>query len=132
MAEIIKTWPLAVAAKTTARIFHPTASRFDTCYFTLGRGRPQKSIERLWFTYQGRIIGSFKVLEVWRNDGSLPPLRRLDGGSSAWQLKPDVWVAICQAPCTRITERLYMTGFRGWRYFDVDSYRGSPESRLRG
>ena len=94
MAEIIKTWPSQVDARTAARIFSPKGC-FSRYYFTLGRGRPKQAITRMWFAYRGRILGSFEVQDVVCNDGSLPQLTRLDGQDSEWQIPKDAWVAVC-------------------------------------
>jgi hypothetical protein len=131
MAEIIKTWPACVSAATTARMFSPTVPAFHRYCFTLGRGRPKEQIEKLWFTYAGRILGYFEVEEIIVNDGSLPRLHRLDGGESDWEIRKDAKVAICAAPCVRLKERLFMAGFRGWRYFDLVWYRESGEGKFR-
>ena len=131
MADIIKTWPTVVSAKATARMFSPTVPTFHRYYFTLGRGRPKQAIERLWFTYQGRILGYFIVEEIVVNDGTLPKLHRLDGGESDWQMRKDAIVAVCAPPCVRLKDRVFMDGFRGFRYFDLESYRAQPESRHR-
>lgn len=129
MTDIIKTWPSCVPAKTVARIFTPE-NRWAMFYFTLGRGKPKNPINRLWFTYQGRILGNFHVAEVVQNDGSFPKLQRLDGGESDWQIKPDAWVAIC-TDFVKLKDRVFMSGFRGFRYFDLEEYRGTPDSRMR-
>lgn len=131
MSDIIKTWPANVRAETVARIFSPTVPPWHWYYFTLGRGRPKESIERLWFTYQGRILGWFTVQEIVVNDGSLPKLNRLDGGESEWQMRRDAKIAVCPAPCTRIKERVFMEGFRGWRYFDFEAYAQTSDARHR-
>lgn len=131
MAEIIKTWPSVVSAKTVAKVFSPSAPAFSRYYFSLGRGKPKQAIERMWFTYGGRILGWFEVEEIVCNDGSIPPLKRLDGGESGWQFKPDVWLAVCAPPCRRIPERLFYEPFRGWRYFDLEAWRGNFDSRHR-
>jgi hypothetical protein len=128
--HIIKTWPAVVDAKKVAQIFSPRGC-FARYYFTLGRGKPKQSIERLWFTWRGRILGSFEIECVVCNDGSLPRLNRIDGGESEWQIRKDTWVAICIPGCDRLKERLFMSGFRGWHYFDLASYRSDPESRVR-
>lgn len=130
MAEIIKTWPAQVDARTAAQIFSPKGC-FARYYFTLGRGRPKEKITRMWFTYRGRIVGSFFVEKVVCNDGSLPRLERLDGTPSEWQIRKDAWVAICVPGCERPPVRAFMSGFRGWRYFDFETYRQNPESRFR-
>jgi hypothetical protein len=131
VAEIIKTWPACVSARSTARMFSPAVPTFHRYYFTLGRGRPKLEVSRLWFTYLGRILGYFEVEEIVVNDGTLPQGRRLDGGESEWQMKKDAKVAICAPPCVRLKERLYMEGFRGWRYFNLEEYRGSPDAKFR-
>ena len=63
--------------------------------------------------------------------GQLPELRRLDGGESAWQIKKDARIAVCAPPCARLKERLYMSGFQGWRYFDLEAYRESGDGKFR-
>ena len=130
-ADLIKTWPAFVAPKTVSEIFASDRPPFCRYYFSLGRGKPKIEPSRLWFTYRGRILGSFLIDEIVRNDGSLPKLRKLSGEEGEWQIRPDAWVAVCEPPCRRLEERLFMAGFRGWRYFDVDAYRNSPESRMR-
>jgi hypothetical protein len=131
MADIIKTWPACVSAQSTAQMFSPTVPPFHVFYFTLGRGMPKQKIERLWFTYQGRVVGWFPVEEIIVNVGQIPTLNRLDGGESDWQIRKDAKVAICNPPCVRLKERLFMDGFRGFRYFDIDAWRQNPESRHR-
>lgn len=130
MAQIIKTWPAFMDAKKVAAIFAPKGC-FACYYFTLGRGKPKQPITRIWFTWRGRILGSFEVGVVVCNDGSLPRLSRIDGGESEWQIRKDAWVVICNAGCDRIRERVFMPGFRGWRYFDLESYRSEPGSKIR-
>lgn len=131
MADIIKTWPSCISAKTTARVFSPKHPPFTRYYFSLGRGKPKQRIDFLWFTYQGRIIGCFVVEDVVCNDGSIPPLHRLDGGESGWQFRKDAWLAVCMPPCDRTKDRVFHESFRGWRYFDFDAYVLLPESRRR-
>lgn len=131
MAEIIKTWPAMISVRTTARLFSANVPPFHRYYFTLGRGTPQAKVERLWFTYQGRIIGWFPVTEIIVNVGQIPALNRLDGGESEWQIKKDARVAICIPPCRRLKGRIFMSGFRGWRYFNIDEYRETVEARHR-
>lgn len=131
MADIIKTWPANMDSKVVAELFSKDNPPFCEFYFTLGRGRPQQSIERLWFTYQGRIIGWFAVNRIVVNDGTLPHLSRIDGGESEWQIRKDAKVAICKPPCHRLKDRVFMSGFRGWRYFNFDEYSLTSESRHR-
>jgi len=130
MADIIKTWPANIDPRSVAALFSEEAC-FSMYYFTLGRGKPKAEIDRIWWTYQGRIIGSFRVNRIVVNDGTLPRLGRVDGGESAWQIKKDAKVAICPGPCERLKERLFMQGFRGWRYFDLAAYRETAESRMQ-
>jgi hypothetical protein len=130
MPEIIKTWPAFMDPKKVAQIFGPHPP-FGEYYFTLGRGKPQQEVTKLWFTYRGRILGCFPIHRVWRNDGSLPPLRRLDGEESDWQLKPDAWIAVCNPQFEKLRARVYFGGFRGWRYFDLSAHRGTMESKVR-
>lgn len=130
--EVIKTWPASVDARTVAKLFSESSPPVCQFFFTLGRGKPRLTIERLWFTYQGRILGWFQVDRVVVNDGTLPRLTRLDGGESEWQIKKDRWVAVCSPPCHRIRERVFHDPFRGWRYFDFESYRSTVDARHRG
>lgn len=128
MTAILKTWPAFMErAKVLAVFTHP----WPIFYFTLGRGRPQQPPATLYFTHQGRILGSFSIDEILRNDGSFPKLRSITNKESEWQIKADAWVAICRPPFHRLTERLFHEGFRGWRYFDLDAYRGTLESKVR-
>jgi len=131
MAEILKTWPSVVSAKTTARVFSASAPAFSRYYFSLGRGKPKQTVEFIWFTYGGRILGRMKVEELVVNDGSIPPLNRLDGGESGWQFRKDAWLAVCMPPCERLKERIFHEPFRGWRYFDLMDWKCRPESRHR-
>jgi hypothetical protein len=93
MAEIVKTWPTGVPAKPVAHIFSNN-NNLSTFYFTLGRGKPKEDITRLWYTYHGRILGSFGVIEIAQNDGANTPklykLSSLKNGKpevSDWQIK---------------------------------------------
>lgn len=128
--EIIKTWPAFMDARKVAIIFAPQGC-WARYYFTLGRGKPKQPIAKIWFTWRGRILGSFEIEAVVCNDGSLPQLSRIDGGESEWQIRRDAWVAVCVPGCDRLKDRLFMPGFRGWHYFDFESWRASPESRVR-
>jgi hypothetical protein len=130
VADIIRTWPANCDAHTVAETFSAsnTWARF---YFTLGRGKPKQTLERLWWTYQGRIIGSFKIDEIIQNDGSLPRLHRIDGDeSSEWQCRRDSWIAVC-TDFEKLKDRVFMSGFRGFRYFNLAEYKTSSESLVR-
>jgi hypothetical protein len=131
MAEIIKTWPACIPAKTTAEVFSPSHPPFCRYYFSLGRGKPKQKIDFMWFAYQGRILGYFVVEEIVVNDGTLPKLHRLDGEESGWQIRKDSWVAVCAPPCIRLRDRIFHDGFRGWRYFDLDAHRGTLDAKFR-
>jgi hypothetical protein len=98
VSDIIKTWPAFMEARKVASIFSPRGC-FARYYFTLGRGKPKLQISRIWFTWRGRIIGSFAVEAVVCNDGSLPTLSRIDGEPSEWQIRKDAWVAVCTPGC---------------------------------
>jgi hypothetical protein len=129
VADVLKTWPAFMTSRHTLEVMGHPFARF---YFALGRGKPQQAIERLFFTHRGRIIGSFQVEELRKHDGTnIPRLTSLEGGESEWQIKPDMWVAICAGPMQRLKEKLYHDGFRGWRYFDLDEYRASGDAKRR-
>ena len=102
---------------------------FSMYYFTLGKGKPQQEIERIWFTYRGRILGSFKVHDIVCNVGQLPKLRRIDGGESEWQIKRDRYVVVC-SDFKRLRERVFCDSFRGWHYFNFSDYCSTPESKI--
>jgi len=106
-------------------------ANFAVYYFTIGRGKPQREIERLYFTHHGRLRGYFKVREIVCNVGQLPKLRRLDGGESEWQIKLDHWVAICDPPFFWLPGKpVFMDSFRGFHYFNFDEYVQTPEAKI--
>jgi len=127
--SIVKTLPTWFARGEINKFLQADFCRF---YFTLGRGRPKQcEPTRIFFTHQGRILGHFEIEEIVQNVGQLPKLTTLDGAPSAWQIKGDAWVAICAPPFHRLEEKLYHEGFRGWRYFDLDAYRGTLGAKVR-
>lgn len=127
-ADIIKTWPSFMTPEKVCAVFCHTWARF---YFSLGRGKPKKEIAHIWFTHRGRIVGHFDIEQVIQYDGfNLPKLRSISDHESAWQFKPDVFVAICIPPFRWIEEELFHESFRGWRYFDLESYRGSLDAAV--
>lgn len=130
MTDIIKTWPANMDAKVIADILG-SVDPFVEYYFALGRGKPAKPIDRIWWTYQGRIMGSFKVDRVVVNDGSLPRLSRIDKEAGEWKLTRDTYVAICLPPIERLKDRIYFAGFRGWRYFNLDEYCKTVDAKVR-
>lgn len=127
MAAIIKTWPAFMPQPRVREAF----SSFAVFYFTIGRGKPARQIDRLFFTHQGLILGSFAITEIVQNVGQLPKLRAISGEESEWQIRPDSWVAICDPPFDALTERIYHDGFRGFRYFDLEAYRRTIDSKVR-
>jgi hypothetical protein len=129
VSDAIKTWPSSMDPRKVLRIFSEDCP-FADFYFTLGRGKPRRAIDNLWFCYRGRILGYFKVREIVCNVGQLPRLCRLDGEPSAWQIKQGRFVAICDAPFHRLKERVYMDSFRGFHYFDFAAYSESSEAKI--
>ena len=128
MSAILKTWPSFMPRKKVLEIFTHDWGRF---YFTLGRGHPKQSTPTaIYFTHQGRIIGYFLIEEIVQNAGQLPKLRSISDQESEWQIKGDAWVAVCKPPFYRLSERIYYSGFRGWRYFDLESYRGTMDAKV--
>ena len=198
MTDILKTWP---ASMSRARVLKAFTHDWGTFYFTLGPRKPKQGIDRLWYTHQGEIVGSFKVERLAQNDGSFPKLRSITGEVSEWQIKRDAWVALCGhfvrlMPCknclspiwkgmrdcwqhsadhsylcpvdegmsqkkqdyeeilrncqeretlsslhrlidsfqlkgAEIGGRIYHEAFRGWRYFDLESYRLTMEAKVQ-
>jgi len=146
VGAIIKTLPTRFARGQLDRFFGTEEKACFTMYFfTLGRGRPSKTepagdylgcpawggIYQLYFSHRGILIGNFSVVCIVQNVGQLPLLTTLDGKPSEWQIKSDRWVAVCAPPFHRMKERLYHEGFRGWRYFDLEAYRGSTAAKCR-
>lgn len=136
MGAIIKTLPTRFARGHLEKFFGAADQgnkHFCNYYFTLGRGRPRRPdpVTQLYFTHQSVIIGNFEIKEIVRNEGQLPPLTTLDGEPSEWQIKPDRWVAVCQPPFHRLADKIYHTGFQGWRYFDLAAYAATLDSKVR-
>src|SRR3954471_12612489 len=116
MADVIKSWPSFMHPRKVLMIFNERPA-FPSYYFTIGRGKPKRDVERIWFTYRSRILGHFDVRQVIRNvPGAIPPLRRIDGSEREWQIKPYNWVVVGAPPFHRLRERLYMEAFRGFHY----------------
>ena len=132
MASIIKTWPAAMEPRRVLTIFSTeNSAAFMVFYFTISRGKPKQEIEKLWFTYRGRVLGYFIVDEVVCNTGdNIPKLRRIDGGDSEWQIKLYNWVAVCSPPFHRLRDKVFYDSFRGFHYFSLDDYLRTPESRI--
>lgn len=128
MADILKTWPGFMEPEKVRRIFNYKHARF---YFSLGRGLPKRMVGRMWFCHQGVLLGSFKIEQIVVNDGSLPPLKSLSGERSAWQFKHDVKVAICVPPMEWLQQEVFHESFRGWRYFDFETYAKTMEAKVR-
>jgi len=125
---ILKTWPAFMPTKRVREAFTHEWGRF---YFVIGRGKPKRPIDRLFFTHRGRILGHFDIAEIVQNAGQLPKLRSLSGETSEWQIKGDSWVAICDPPFHFLSEKIFHSGFRGFRYFDLQAHRGTIESKVR-
>ena len=129
MSAILKTLPTCFAR---GHIREFLDGRFCLYYFTLGRGRPKQSTPtEIYFTHRGEILGHFAIEEIVQNVGQFPKLTTLDGQPSAWQIKGDAWVAVCRPPFHFLEDKIYHEGFRGWRYFDLDSYRGTLGAQIR-
>jgi hypothetical protein len=133
MSAIIKTLPVRFARGQIERFFGLDGKPcWTTYYFTLGRGRPKQSDpDKLYFTHKGIIIGFFNVVEIVQNVGQLPKLTNMDGDPSAWQIKPDAWVAVCRPPFFLLEKKIYHEGFQGWRYFNFVAYSRTIASKLR-
>jgi hypothetical protein len=128
MTAVLKTWPASMDRHRVREAFtHDWGGSF---YFTLGRGKPSRKIDQLYFTHASRILGYFDVAEVIQNVGQLPRLRSISGEVSEWQIRPDSWVAVCNPPFHFLEEKLYYCGFRGFRFFDIDAYRGTMEAKI--
>jgi hypothetical protein len=133
VSAILKTLPTRFARGEIERFFGLDGKPcWTNYYFTLGRGKPKRyDPTALYFTHKGIIVGHFLIAEIVQNVGQLPKLTNMDGDPSAWQIKGDAWVAICPPPFLRLEERVYHEGFRGWRYFDLEQFRGTLASKVR-
>lgn len=129
MASILKTWPGFIPRARVLEVFN---HEWGTFYFTLGKGKPSKPVDELWYTHKGEILGYFKVEEIIRNLGdNIPKLTSISGEESEWQIKLMNYVAICRPPFFTAPERTYHDGFRGWHYFDFSTHANSPYSKVR-
>ena len=128
MSAVIKTWPTFMTTAHTLAVFNHKFAQF---YFSLGPRKPKQEFEYLYFTHRGRILGHFVLCAVVQNAGQLPKLRSLSDETSEWQIKADAWVAVCDPPFRPLEETLYHESFRGWRYFDIDKYRGTLDAKVR-
>jgi hypothetical protein len=137
--DIIKTWPSFLNFRTLRKIVDGPEFRY---FFLLGRGCPRHVHKHatdsekngsLWFTHQGRIRGHFVIEHIvhYEKEGQLPPLKALDGSLSKWQFRPGSWIAMCRPPFVPLRERIFMAGFRGWHYFDLNSYRSTFDAKVR-
>jgi hypothetical protein len=132
MCAILKTLPIRFARGRLEEFLGVNKPTFCVYYFTLGRGRPRRpdAVTEIFFTHRSRIIGHFEIEEIVRNEGQLPKLTTLDGGPSEWQIKPDAWVAVCRPPFHPLRSKVYHSGFRGWRYFDLKTYSVSIDAKV--
>jgi len=129
MNAIIKTWPSFMERHKVLEVFHHDWGHF---YFTLGKGKPAKPIAFLYYTHRGQIIGHFQIDRIVQNRGdNLPKLHSISGEVSEWQIKLMNWVAICRPPFYGLEDRLFYSGFRGWRYFSIEDYRGTLDAKVR-
>jgi hypothetical protein len=147
MAAILKTWPAFMPPKKVLEVFTHDWGAF---FFTLGRGRPNRLFcpcadpacslhheerdgsPQIYHTHRGRILGHFYIQSIVRNMGdNLPKLTAIDGTESEWQIKLMNWVAVCPTQFHPLEETLYHEGFRGWRYFDLEKYRGTIGAKVR-
>src|SRR5205807_3050368 len=128
-------WPAFMERRKVMSIFTHSWGNF---YFSLGRGRPKQEIEHVWYTHQGSILGKFTIAEIVFNENelTLPRLRSLSNRESQWQFRPGIYVMVCAGPFVPLSEvpgvedggEVFHDSFRGWRYFNFDEYRNSPEA----
>lgn len=121
--------------------------------FQLGRGKPKRQpVTRLWFAYQGKLYGSFKVDRIEQNAGQWEEHLK-EFMEAGYSFRHDNWLAVCVPPFEffgegvsrrpdgahgkgreaapeAATQDIYYTGFQGWRYFDLESYRRMPEANF--
>ena len=152
MADIIKTiesWRDRdrVLAWLKRRNGTPNRERY-LYYFTLGRGRPKQSVEHLFFTFQGRVLGWFDVEDIRANIGKWAEFvetgttmeKATEGPRAAnvyqsqegniWTPKPGAWLIFCPPPFHLLEERIFFSGFQGFRYFELKSYRKTFEAKV--
>ena len=126
---ILKTWPGWMPRSKVLEVFQYDWGQF---YFTIGRGRPSQEPKEMYYTHRGEIIGYFTITAITRNLGNnLPKLRSISGETSEWQIKLMNWVAICDPPFHKLNEKVFHPGFRGWRYFDLPTYKRTLDAKVR-
>lgn len=152
MAAIIKTieaWrdPARVLTWLTRRNASPQPEDY-LYYFALGRGRPKQAVEQLWFTFQGCVLGWFAVAEIvphlgeWADfvaggttmeEATQPKpaiTLYLDRLGKMWRPKPGVWLILCPPPFHLLEEKIFFSGFQGFRYFEFESYRKGLDAKI--
>jgi len=126
---ILKTWPGWMPRTKVLEVFNHDWGQF---YFTIGRGKPSQDPAELYYTHRGGIIGYFTITAIIRNLGdNLPKLRSISGETSEWQIKLMNWVAVCDPPFHKLDEKIFHEGFRGWRYFDLATYKRTLDAKVR-
>jgi len=97
--------------------------------FNVGNGCPQRKVARLFFVFHGRILGWFAVAGIEKRTAelSLEYARQY----SPPYFKAAKFLFICARPFHFIRERVFYEGFRGWRYFDFETYRNSLDAKVR-
>ncbi len=97
------------------------SARVGFFIFSLGRGKPKQLVERLWFTFKGRVLGSIAIEAIEENTGQYDGKLKLLYGD--W--KPGRILMRCRPPFEFLEEEVFHRGFQGWRYFDLEQYRAS-------
>lgn len=114
-------------------------------YFTVGRGRPKREVERLWFTHKGEVLGCFiiKGFEMYAGDmqdlidrlmvggrtldsatGPRPSVQefnetvpgKLSGKKPYWRPKPGTWLCFVRPPF-QVLPDVDRFYFKGFRGF---------------
>lgn len=154
MADIIKTIESWRDPRRVLRFLtnHNGCEHDWAFFFSLGRAKPKQPVERLFFTFQGRILGWFDVLDIIYNSPQFeasvsggttldqattpdqPPrqlVRYRERNGGEWRPKMDSALVLCRPPFFRVEEKLYHEGFRGWRYFDLEAHRKTLDAQVR-
>lgn len=112
MNDIITT---CVATETREHMIRRLSMK---CGFFHWHFNPRREVDRLYLVHQNQLVGWMKIAEVIHiPDGT--PLRYPDG--EVRRVRGGYWLR-CAAPINLLDPMPACRGFRGFRYFDMESF----------